>query len=187
MRGTEREIKIRDSCSQPATEWRGSRAYVLLGVSLGCHFSHTTPFLRQHHPSPPTHSWSDSFLDHRNSSYDVCGGRHYSSAHENNGPAAEPETGFSVAEKFCALLHRFQVAYLIEVLGRYVYQSAQWAREILVLYKIGDLLTRSAPINISFHTQRTLGKGNPGSVQDWGLIGKISDYQFLFPYTIKFH
>jgi len=125
MRGTEHEIKIRDSSSQPATEWRGSRAYVLLGVSLGCHFSHTTPFLQQHHPSPPTHSWSDSFRDHRNSSYDVCGGWYYSSAHENNGSAAELETGFIIGETFAALVHRLQVAYLTKVLGRYAYHNGQ--------------------------------------------------------------
>jgi len=120
IRGTQHEIKIRDSSSHPATEWRGSRAYVLLGVSLGCHFSHTTPFLRLHHPSPPPLSWSDSFRDHRNSSYDVCGGRYYSSVHENNGSTAEPETGFSSVEKFSELLHRLQAAYLNKVYWQYL-------------------------------------------------------------------
>jgi len=137
MRGTQHEIKIRDSTSQSAREWRGSRAYVLLGGSLGCHFSHTTPFLRQHHPSPLSHSWSDSFRDHRNSSYDVCGGWYYSSARENNGSAAEAETGFSIAEIFSELLHQFQVAYLNKVTGWNEYHSVQWARKIMVLYKTG--------------------------------------------------
>ena len=125
------------------------------GGSLGCHFSHTTPFLRQHHPSPPSHSWSDSFRDHRNSSYDVCGGSYYSSAHGNSGSAAEPKTGFSIAEKNSELFHRLQVAYLNKVSGRYEYHSTQWARKILILYKTGDLLTRSATNKKRKHKKRT--------------------------------
>jgi hypothetical protein len=42
---------------------------------------------------------------------------YYSSAHENNGYAAEAETGFSIDEIFSELLRRLQVAYLNKVSG----------------------------------------------------------------------
>jgi hypothetical protein len=79
---------LRLSGSQPVAAWLGGRAYVVLWVSPGCHFSHTTPSL----PFPtatssvspsPRPSWCDSFQDRRNISYDGCGGAHRAGPRQN--------------------------------------------------------------------------------------------------------